>query len=123
MIRDGLKMATKSKVVRERVNKNRDKTEKKSKAFRVEGYPDLEVVTLIGQVVKGMVSHLNSCKEFWIQYDKSRVEKIGTMLEEGVREKVNLVQGGGVVAQWDGAWYRGSVVEVIENQVKVHFLD
>jgi len=104
-------------------DKNNTKNKDDSRVFKIGSFPTMDVSPLMGKVVSGVVSHVNSGSEFWVQFNESKVNRVSAMLENPGTKTVTPSVGLAVVAQYDGAWYRG-IIEAIESEkVKVHFVD
>ena len=70
---------------------------------------------LQGCFVEGEVSHQEENGVFWLQRDPDKARDLGEQLEEGVEVLAigkEMKEGAAVVASWDGAFYRGEVLEV-----------
>ena len=83
---------------------------------------------LKGDWVEGEVSHQEEDGIFWLQREPGKAKELGEQLEEGVEVlttgKKEMKEGVAVVASWDGAFYRGEVVEVCgEDDLIIQFVD
>ena len=83
---------------------------------------------LKGGWVEGEVSHQEEDGIFWLQREPGKARDLGEQLEEGVEVlttgKKEMKEGTVVVASWDGAFYRGEVVELCgEDDLIVQFVD
>jgi len=108
--------------------KNAPKVDRKSaKDFLVGDYPVIESREFKGRSALVVVSHYNSWKELWVQIDEDAVieftkelnldtKKLGTEVQQ-------LQEGDRCLAVWDGLWYRAVIMDVINDDIKVHFVD
>ena len=83
---------------------------------------------LKGDWVEGEVSHQEEDGIFWLQREPGKARDLGEQLEEGVEVlttgKKEMKEGAAVVASWDGAFYRGEVVELCgEDDLIIKFVD
>ena len=77
--------------------------------------------------MEGEVSHQEENGVFWLQRKPDKARDLGEQLEEGVEVLTTgkeMKVGVAVVASWDGAFYRGEVLEVCgEDDLTIHFVD
>ena len=83
---------------------------------------------LQGGWVEGEVSHQEEGNGiFWLQREPDKARDLGEQLEEGVEVLTTgkeMKEGAAVVASWDGAFYRGEVLEVVgEDGLNIQFVD
>ena len=82
---------------------------------------------LKGDWVEGEVSHQEEDGIFWLQREPGKAKELGEQLEEGVEVLTSgkeMKEGSAVVASWDGAFYRGKVLEVCgKDDLNILFVD
>ena len=82
---------------------------------------------LQGEWVEGEVSHQEENGVFWLQREPDKASGLGEQLEEEVEvlsTGKEMKEGAAVVACWDGAFYRGEVLEVCgEDGLNIQFVD
>ena len=82
---------------------------------------------LKGVWVEGEVSHQEGNGIFWLQREPDKARDLGEKLEEGVEVLTTgkeMKVGAAVVASWDGAFYRGEVLEVCgQEDLNIQFVD
>lgn len=82
---------------------------------------------LKGDWVEGEVSHQEEDEVFWLQREPGKAKELGEQLEDGVEVITTgkeIKVGSAVVASWDGAFYRGEVLEVFgEDDLNILFVD
>ena len=85
------------------------------------GYPVVPPSQLVGRIVLAQVSHTEE-DVFWIQTEPDRVAALVVgVAEQGAQRVVDV--GECVMGRWEGDWYRGVVMEGMETEVVVQFVD
>ena len=77
----------------------------------------------VDHVVKGQVSHVETdC--FWLQMEPDNVVRLGEKERVGDGEGPLLSVEECVVGWWEGDWYRGVVIKILEmGDIHVRFVD
>jgi len=99
---------------------------KSGKVFTAGDFPSIPSKKIVGRVLSGKISHINSWEEFWFQPELTVVENITSRLNSKDQQLgkpvLSIEEGECCIALWDNIWYRAVVLEKADP-VSVNLVD